>query len=128
MLTALINRVADRRCPDCGARQPLYVGGFQRGGADVVACPGCGLPLRLAASHADPNDVLAGLLFTLLLTGAILAVVWGAAAGGFGETVVLVAILAVLIPGAALGILWGALSARGRDVLRVTGHDMESDE
>ncbi|MBP0481930.1 hypothetical protein [Sagittula salina] len=121
-MTDMTSRLADRRCPECGALQSLYVGRsgskrvWQRGGTDVLPCPGCGLSLRLAEDRRDPNGVKAGILMVLGMGGALAGVLWLVTVLDLGALALGVLLLVVVIAGMLGGMLWNGHAARRRTV------------
>ncbi|MBI1418509.1 MAG: hypothetical protein GC146_14930 [Limimaricola sp.] len=127
-MTGWITRLAKRRCPSCAALQPLYVayrGGapLPRGPQDVVACPGCGTPLRLEASTTDPGGVKAGILMIVGLTAAVLALVYAAAGAELGTVTLALLVVVLVAVGWLAGMLWNGLAARGRQVVVAAPQD-----
>lgn len=124
-ITRAYDRLADRRCPECGTRQPIYVStrpdsrlGFIRGGRNVVPCPGCGLPLRLRDPQVDPHGIIAMIVFVVAITGGVLLMVPVAARAGWsaGDFALAVAFAVVGLWLAMIG--WSILRIRGREVVR----------
>lgn len=116
-MTDIPSRLADLRCPRCDAVQPLYASGgggagLQRG-AEVVACPGCGVGLRLEQG-GDPGGVVAAVVMVVLLTGAILGTVIGGARGGLGTGATLALVAGLVVAGVVLAVLWNARAAGAR--------------
>ncbi|GAB4266443.1 MAG: hypothetical protein Kow0013_15550 [Pararhodobacter sp.] len=124
-ITRAWDRLANRRCPDCGTRQPIYVSsrpegrlGFIRGGRHVVPCPGCGLPLRLRDPQVDPHGIGAAIVFVVLFTGGVMLMVPVAARAGWsaGDFALAVAFAVVGLVLAMIG--WSILRIRGREIVR----------
>jgi hypothetical protein len=125
VLTRFITRLADRRCPDCGTRQPLYVAGsrdsrvaFVRGEAHVVPCPGCGLPLRLLESPRDPQGIVAAIVFTVGGTAALFGVIGLTIRFGWSGAVLGILLAASVILMVMLGIAWNLMRTRSRVLVR----------
>jgi len=119
----LPSKLADRRCPECGTLQPLFVrqgrgGAFQRGPRDVVACPGCGIALRLEADTRDPSGVRRAVVIVLGLTGLLLALAVWALEQGWDLGLLFLVEGVIVTAAAVLAMLWTAFSARRRIVVR----------
>ena len=119
-MTDVISRLANRRCPECDAVQPFYAGAsYQRGPDDVVACPGCGIPLRLAEARHDPGGVGAASVMIVGLTASVLGTAFWAAEAGLSEGALGLMVAGIVTLALIGGFVWGALSARGRQVEKV---------
>lgn len=121
----LISRLSDRRCPDCGTLQPIYVPmrpgsrhSFIRSASTIVPCPGCGLPLRLRDPDVDPHGFLAAVVFTLVLTGGIVGLIPLASRWGWSDTAYGLSIIPIVGGGALIAMGWNILRQRGRELER----------
>lgn len=119
----MTSRLADRRCPECDAVQPLFVSregsrrAWQRGAEDVIACPECALPLRLEADTRDPQGIAAAVVMVVAMGGALFAAIWAATRFGFGEWVLGGILLVVVVLGTGLSMVWNGRAARRRRVV-----------
>lgn len=119
-----VSKLADRRCPDCDAVQPLYMGRegskrvWMRGGDDVLPCPGCGTPLRLTADPQDPKGVRGAILNAVVLGGGLFGTLALVQALGLGTVVLSLMLLLVIGAGFGLGMLWNGRAGRRRQVER----------
>ncbi|GAA4223675.1 hypothetical protein GGQ68_004580 [Sagittula marina] len=115
---------ADRRCPECDAVQPIFIGKqgskrvWQRSGTDVLPCPECDTPLRLQSDPRDPKGMIGTVGMVMLIAVGLALTYWLRAQFDLGALALGGMLFVVVTLGMAFGSLWTTWSMRRRPVVK----------